>query len=84
MTTDAVHADPTIIEIGDEVEVEFPDGSRDAFQIAPAEAGRDDRHIAADAPIASAVLGRRPGERVTVTTPAGVYSCTIIRREGRD
>jgi transcription elongation factor GreA len=74
--------DPTIVEIGDEVEVEFPDGSREAFLIVhPVEAGMDEQRTSAEAPLAHAVLGHRPGDRVTVTSPAGVYSCTVVGRE---
>jgi transcription elongation factor GreA len=74
--------DPTIVEIGDEVEVEFPDGSREAFLIVhPVEAGMDEQRTSAEAPLAQAVLGHRPGDRVTVTSPAGVYSCTVVGRE---
>jgi transcription elongation factor GreA len=74
--------DPTIVEIGDEVEVEFPDGSREAFLIVhPVEAGMDEQRTSAEAPLAQAVLGHRAGDRVTVTSPAGVYSCTIVGRD---
>lgn len=76
-----VSDDPTIVEVGDEVEVEFPDGSTETFLIVhPVEAGMDEHRTSMDAPLAAAVLGRRPGERVTVTSPAGVYSCTLLRR----
>ena len=74
--------DPTIVEIGDEVEVEFPDGDRESFLIVhPVEAGMDEHRTSSDAPLARAVLGSRPGDRVTVTSPAGVYHCTIVRRD---
>jgi transcription elongation factor GreA len=74
--------DPSIVEVGDEVEVEFPDGSTEAFRIVhPVEAGMDEHRTSMDAPLAAAVLGHRPGDRVTVTAPAGVYSCTIVRRD---
>jgi transcription elongation factor GreA len=74
--------DPTIVEIGDEVEVEFPDGAREAFLIVhPVEAGMDEHRTSCEAPLARAVLGHRPGDRVTVTSPAGLYSCTIVRRD---
>jgi transcription elongation factor GreA len=72
---------PEIVEIGDEVEVEFPDGSRESFLIVhPAEAGMDEHRTSAEAPLATAVLGSRLGDRVTVTSPAGVYSCTVTNR----
>lgn len=74
--------DPDVVELGDEVEVEFPDRSRETFLVVhPAEAGMDEHRTSADSPLARAVLGQRPGERVTVTSPAGAYGCTIIRRE---
>lgn len=73
--------DPTIVELGDEVEVEFPDGSRETFLVVhPMEAGIDEQRTSAEAPVANAVLGHREGDRVTVTSPAGVYHCTIVRR----
>ena len=73
--------DPTIVELGDEVAVAFPDGSREAFLVVhPAEAGMDDHRTSSEAPLAQAVLGHRVGDRVTVCSPAGVYSATIISR----
>jgi transcription elongation factor GreA len=74
--------DPDIVEIGDEVEVAFPDGTTERFQIVhPVEVGLDDRRVSAHSPLASAVLGHRPGDRVTVAAPSGVYGCTVVRRE---
>jgi transcription elongation factor GreA len=76
-----VRDDPSIVEVGDEVEVRFPDGETESFLIVhPVEAGMDEHRTSMDAPLAAAVLGRRPGDRVTVTSPAGVYHCTIERR----
>lgn len=77
-----VSDDPSIVELGDEVEIEFPDRSRESFLIVhPVEAGMDEHRMSSDSPLARAVLGQRPGERVTVQTPAGVYGCTIVHRE---
>ena len=77
--------DPTIVELGDEVEVAFPDGSREAFLVVhPAEAGLDDHRTSSEAPLAKAVLGHRVGDRVTVCSPAGVYSATILTRNRID
>lgn len=73
--------DPTIVEVGDEVVVEFPDGDRETFLIVhPVEAGMDEHRTSSDAPLAQAVLGHRPGDRVTVTSPAGTYECEIVDR----
>ncbi len=74
--------DPTIVELGDEVEFRFPDGSRETFLVVhPLEAGIDEHRTSAEAPLARAVLGHREGDRVTVTSPAGVYHGEIVRRE---
>jgi transcription elongation factor GreA len=76
-----VRDDPSIVEVGDEVEVRFPDGETERFLIVhPVEAGLDERRTSMDAPLAAAVLGRRPGDEVTVESPAGPYRCTIERR----
>jgi transcription elongation factor GreA len=78
----AVVDDPTIVELGDEVTVEFPDGERETFLIVhPVEAGMDEHRTASDAPLAQAVLGHRPGDRLTVSSPAGDYAITIISRD---
>lgn len=74
--------DPTIVELGDEVEVEFDDGERESFLVVhPVEAGLDEHRTASDAPLAQAVLGARPGDTVTVQSPAGEYTCKIVRRD---
>ena len=73
--------DPRVVELGDEVEVELPDGTRERLLVVhPAEAGMDEHRTSADSPLAAAVLGRRPGERVTVRSPGGVYGCTVVSR----
>lgn len=77
--------DPSVVELGDEVEVLFPDASRERFLVVhPLEAGLDEHRTSAEAPLARAVLGHRPGDRVTVTSPAGVYHATIAARRRLD
>lgn len=74
--------DPSIVELGDEVTVEFADGERETFLIVhPVEAGMDEHRTASDAPLAQAVLGHRAGDRITVASPAGGYDLTIIARD---
>ena len=73
--------DPSIVELGDEVEVAFPDGFTETFLVVhPLEAGMDEHRTSADSPLARAVLGHRVGDRVTVAAPAGIYSCTLTGR----
>ena len=74
--------DPSIVELGDEVEVAFEDGEHESFLVVhPLEAGLDEHRTSSDAPLARAVLGRRVGDEVTVDSPAGAYRCTILRRD---
>ncbi len=76
-----VAEDPSIVELGDEVEVELPDGSLRACCIVhPLEAPMAAERISVASPLARAVLGRRPGERTTVAEPAGVYGVRIVSR----
>ena len=76
-----VAEDPTIVELGDEVDVEFVDGSRETYVIVhPLEAPMDDASISVESPLARALLGSRPGDRVEVAAPAGSYVCVILAR----
>jgi transcription elongation factor GreA len=77
-----VDDDPSVVEIGDEVTVEFRDGGQETFLVVhPIEAGMDEHRTSSEAPLARAVLGRRPGESLTVSSPVGAYEITIIGRE---
>jgi transcription elongation factor GreA len=73
--------DPTIVELGDEVDVRFEDGEVETFLfVHPLEAPMDEHRTSADSPLASAILGRRVGDEVTVASPGGSYTCTITDR----
>lgn len=73
--------DPTVVELGDEVDIVFPDDERETFLVVhPVEAGMDEQRTSADSPLAKAVLGHRVGDEVTVTTPGGVLQVTIAGR----
>jgi transcription elongation GreA/GreB family factor len=79
-----VPGDPQVVEVGDEVEVRFDDGSTDHFLIVhPVEATLDDLRISADSPLAQAMLGRRVGDEVQVEAPAGPYRCRIVAASDR-
>ena len=84
MVADVVE-DPQIVELGDEVDVEFDDGDTETYVLVhPLEASTDDASISVDSPLSQALLGRRPGDRVSVDAPAGSYTCTIrARRRSR-
>ena len=80
MTTDELPPeDPGIVELGDEVVVEFAAGDTERFLVVdPIEAPLDDVRISVESPLAQALVGRRVGEQVEVNAPAGRYRCRIL------
>jgi transcription elongation GreA/GreB family factor len=70
---------PGVVELGDEVLVEFAADETERFLLVdPVEAPLDDVRISVESPLAQAVLGRRVGEQVEVEAPAGRYHCRIL------
>jgi transcription elongation factor GreA len=67
-----IEDDPTIVELGDEVDVRFEDGEVETFLfVHPLEAPMDEHRTSAESPLAQAILGRRIGDEVTVSSPGG-------------
>jgi hypothetical protein len=70
---------PGVVELGDEVQVEFAADETERFLLVdPVEAPLDDVRISVESPLAQAVLGRRVGDQVEVVAPAGRYRCRIV------
>lgn len=70
---------PGVVELGDEVTVEFDAGDTDQFLLVdPVEAPLDQLRISVESPLAQALLGRRVGEQAEVQAPAGRYRCRIL------
>ena len=70
---------PGVVELGDEVLVEFAADEVERFLLVdPVEAPLDDVRISVESPLAKAVLGRRVGEQVEVDAPSGRYRCRIL------
>jgi transcription elongation factor GreA len=70
---------PSVVELGDEVMVEFAAGDTERFLLVdPVEAPLDQLRISVESPLAQALLGRRVGEQVEVQAPAGRYRCRIL------
>jgi hypothetical protein len=68
-----------VVELGDEVTVEFGPGETERFLLVdPVEAPLDQLRISVESPLAQALLGRRVGEQVEVQAPAGRYRCRIL------
>jgi transcription elongation factor GreA len=70
---------PGIVELGDEVAVEFANGYIQRFLMAsPVEAPLDDLNISVESPLGQALVGRRVGEQVEVDAPDGRLRCRIL------
>jgi transcription elongation GreA/GreB family factor len=68
-----------VVELGDEVTVEFAAGETERFLLVdPVEAPIDQLRISVESPLAQALLGRRVGEEVEVRAPGGRYRCRIL------
>jgi transcription elongation GreA/GreB family factor len=77
----SVDEDPSIVELGDEVDVEMPDGEVDTWALVHAvEANHAAGRMSVASPLGRALLGARPGDRVAVEAPAGTYECTVRAR----
>jgi transcription elongation GreA/GreB family factor len=80
ITTDQLPPeDPGIVELGDEVAVKFANDYTQRFLVvSPVEAPHDHLNISVESPLGRALIGRRVGEQVEVTAPAGRYRCRIL------
>jgi transcription elongation GreA/GreB family factor len=80
ITTDQLPPEtPGIVELGDEVAVEFANDYTQRFLVvSPIEASLDDLNISVESPLGQALIGRRVGEQVEVDAPDGRYRCRIL------
>jgi transcription elongation GreA/GreB family factor len=70
---------PGIVELGDEVAVEFATGYTQRFLVvSPIEAPLDDLNISVESPLGQALIGRRVGDQVEVDAPDGRFRCRIV------
>ena len=68
-----------VVELGDEVTVEFAAGDTERFLLVdPVEAPIDQVRISVESPLARALLGRPVAEQVEVEAPGGRYRCRIL------
>jgi transcription elongation factor GreA len=80
ITTDQLSPeDPGMVELGDEVAVEFANDYTQRFLVvSPIEAPLDDLNISVESPLGQALVGRRVGEQVEVDAPDGRFRCHIL------
>ena len=80
ITTDQLPPEnPGVVELGDEVAVEFANDYTQRFLVVdPIEAPLDDLNISVESPLGQALVGRRVGEQVEVDAPDGRFRCRIL------
>ena len=76
-----VAVDGSRVSPGEEITVEFADGTRDSFVLVhPVEATLSDNRASVASPLGAALLGRCVGDSFEVDAPNGAYTCTIVDR----
>ena len=77
-----VNDDPSIVELGDEVELAYEDGERQRFVLVhPIEIAADADHVSIESPLGRALLGGQVGEHVAIRAPGGAYEVEIVARK---
>ncbi len=72
------HVNGDRVGIGSKVTVKGDDGKQTFTIVGSAEAAPRDGRISNESPVGAALMGRRKGEKVAVTTPAGPVSYTLV------
>ena len=68
--------------VGTRITVSDANGRCEAYElVAPGQADARTRRISSDSPLGAALLGRRAGDAVDVTTSAGTHRVTVVRVE---
>ena len=80
ITTDQLPPEhPGIVELGDEVVVEFANDYTQRFLVvSPIEAPLDDLNISVESPLGQALVGHRVGDQVEVDAPDDRFRCRIL------
>ena len=66
------------VQIGSTVEVESPDGAESFTIVGSTEARPNEGRISNESPVGRALLGRKKGDEVLVSVPAGDYKYKIL------
>ena len=66
------------VQIGSTVEVKGPDGAEAFTIVGSTEAKPTEGRISNESPVGRALLGKKKGDKVTVTVPAGERGYTIV------
>ena len=75
---EAAHASKEV-RVGSAVSVRGPDGKKRDYQlVGPTEAAPAEGRISHESPVGRALLGKKRGDKVQVTTPSGVVEMAIV------
>ncbi len=67
------------VRVGSSVTLRTSDGKRREYQVVgPAEASPGEGRISHESPVGRALLGKKRGDKVQVTAPAGLVAMTIV------
>jgi len=70
------------VTLGSRVTVRFDDGETDTWTVVvPEEASLADGSVSTESPVGQALLGSKEGDAVTVTTPGGEVTYTVVAVE---
>lgn len=68
------------VRVGSSVTIRYEDGEEEEWMIVgAAEANPRKGKISNESPIGSALLGKKPRQKVAVTTPSGITKLTVIK-----
>ena len=71
--------DPACVVIGRWVTVREDDGTTARYEVViPGDGDVGSNRVGADSPVGAALIGRRLGETVTITAPAGFWTVTLV------
>ena len=76
---DAADLPSDVVALGSTVTIKEGSGEQDSYQIVgSAEADPDENRLSNESPVGRAIMGRRKGETVEVTTPGGSRKITVV------
>ena len=73
-----VQCDIETVQVGTRVRLQDLDGEADYALVRPEDADPFAGLVSADCPLGRALLGRAPGDRVSVRAPGGVRVVTVV------
>lgn len=77
---DEENGDTREVRVGSSVTIRYEDGDEEEWMIVgAAEANPRKGKISNESPIGNALLGKKPRQKVSVTTPSGITKLTVVK-----